>query len=71
MDLDFSAKEWRRIWEELYNSGRTDLAGRISHDLGHVWNSDDWERRMTLDFSEEEYDAITQTAEKVGIDTLW
>jgi hypothetical protein len=53
MGITLSAKQWRKIWEQLYNSGEINISGRIDHDLGHIWNGNNWDEQVTLDFSDE------------------
>lgn len=65
--MDFSAREWRKIWEHLYNEGEVNLSGRISHEVGHIWNSDNWDRNVTLDFDAEDAARIKEVAKMVGV----
>ncbi len=69
--MELTAKEWRKIWEHLYNGGEINMAGRISHDLGHVWNSDRWEEKVTLDFSSADCGKLKALAEDLGIWGRW
>lgn len=65
--MEFSAGEWQLIWRQLNDAGEINLAGRISHDVGHIWNSEDWDRRVTLDMSSEDADRVKQAARQAGI----
>ena len=69
--MALSAKEWRKIWEQLYNDGHSNLAGRIAHDLGHVWNSDNWDQRVSLDFDLEDCRLVQDAAVRAGISASW
>ena len=51
--MTFSARQWRKVSEQLYNSGEMNLSGRIAHEVGHIWNGDNWDEQVTIDFSAE------------------
>ncbi|HEX3000044.1 MAG TPA: hypothetical protein VHR86_07400 [Armatimonadota bacterium] len=65
--ITFTAKNWLAIFNFLRDSGNADLAGRISHDLGHVWNSEDWDTTVALDFSEDHLKAVKHAAKEIGV----
>lgn len=69
--IELSAREWRKVWEQLYNEGNLNLAGRIDHDLGHIWNSENWDRRVSLDFSDDDLRTVRAAAERAGIRGNW
>jgi len=67
MAITLSAKQWRMIWEQLYNSGETNISGRIAHDVGHVWNGENWDERVSLDFGDGFLDDVRDAADKAGV----
>lgn len=69
--MTFSARQWRKIWEQLYNSGEMNLSGRIAHDVGHIWNGDNWDEQVSIDFSAETFDEVRDAADKAGVLVNW
>jgi len=71
MNIEMSARDWRKVWEQLYNMGNINMAGRIAHDVGHAWNNDDWDGLFTLDFDASGAQAIRNAAGDAGLDVNW
>ena len=65
--ITLTAKQWRQIWEQLYNAGETNLSGRIAHDVGHIWNGENWDEQVSLDFSDDLMGQIRDFAGKAGV----
>ena len=69
--MTFSARQWRKVWEQLYNSGEMNLSGRIAQELGHTWNGDNWDEQVTIDFSAESFERVRDAANKAGVLVNW
>ena len=67
MNITLSARQWRKVWEELYNSGEINASGRIAHDVGHIWNGDNWDEQVTLDFGNDSAPDVRSAANKAGV----
>jgi len=67
MNITLSARQWRKVWEELYNSGEINASGRIAHDVGHIWNGDNWDEQVTLEFGDDFASEVRSAAGSAGV----